>query len=167
MGALALTGCSDSGPALAFGTEATVDGDRTGSVGVTVLRVEKGSHADLSGLKDASQYHGKTPYYLHYKLTKTAEGNDDDEASHFKVAKDGKKLTELLVLTSMEPTGDPDSPLVTRSFDRCTDASHTKWKKAAEGQSVEGCAVFLAPDGAGESSTVTWTRRSETLATWQ
>ncbi len=167
VGILALAGCSSSGQSLKFGGTATVAGDRSGTVGVTVVRVEKGSNADLSGLKDASKYSGKTPYYLHYKLTKTAEGNDNDESSHFEVSKGGKRLTELLVLTSFDPTGDPSNPLVTRRFDRCQSASHTAYKEASEGQSVEGCAVFLATKETMDPSTVKWTRRSEALATWE
>ncbi|MEV4504651.1 hypothetical protein [Streptomyces klenkii] len=150
-----------------FGEMATVKGDRAGTVGVTVVQVEKGSNADLSGLKDASKYADKTPYYVHFKLTKTAEGNDDDTTSHFEVYDGGKQLAELLVLPAMDLTGDPSSPLATRRFERCKDASDTAYKAAAEGQSVDGCAVFLADKGTGTPSTVKWTRRSDTLATWK
>ncbi|WP_190019957.1 hypothetical protein [Streptomyces hiroshimensis] len=134
---------------------------------MTVVRVEEGSSADLSGLKDASKYKGKTPYYVHFKLTKTAEGNDDDETSHFEVSKDGQPLSELIVFSSFDATGDPSNPLVTRRFDRCEGVSHTTYKEAAEGQSAEGCAIFLADDKTGEPSSVAWTRRSKTLATWK
>ncbi|MEV4925027.1 hypothetical protein [Streptomyces roseoverticillatus] len=146
---------------------ATVKGERAGTVGVTVVQVEKGSNADLSGLKDASEYADKTPYYVHFKLTKTAEGNDDDTSSHFEVYDGGKQLTELMVLTTLDPTGDPSKPLVTRRFERCKDASDTTYKTATAGQSVDGCTVFLADKGTGAPSTVKWTRRSDTLATWK
>ncbi|MFD7233726.1 hypothetical protein ACFWAT_00260 [Streptomyces syringium] len=136
-----------------FGDRATVEGDRSGSVGVTVVRVEEGSNADLSGLENPSKYEGKTPFYVRFKLTKTAEGNDNDESSHFEVSKDGKRLTELMVFTSFDATGDPSNPLVTRAFERCESADHTKYKEAAERQSVEGCAIFLATEGAGAPST--------------
>ncbi|MEV4742576.1 hypothetical protein [Streptomyces sp. NPDC049555] len=167
VGILALAGCADSGQSLEFGEKATVAGDRSGSVGVTVVRVEKGSHADLSLLQDASKYSGKTPYYVRFKLTKTAEGNDNDETSHFEVWSDGKRLTELIVLPSMEATGDPTEPLTTGHFDKCVGADHTTFKEAPTGASVGGCAVFVAPDDAKAPSTVTWTRRSETLAAWK
>ncbi|MEU8550920.1 hypothetical protein AB0C81_28720 [Streptomyces roseoverticillatus] len=148
-----------------FGEMATVKGERAGTVGVTVIQVEKGSNADLSGLKDASKYADKTPYYVHFKLTKTAEGNDDDTSSQFEVYDGQKQLTQLLVLPSLDAIGDPS--LVTRRFERCKDASDTAYKAAAEGQSVDGCAVFLADKETGTPSTVKWTRRSDTLATWK
>ncbi|GHF58677.1 hypothetical protein GCM10010218_44990 [Streptomyces mashuensis] len=167
VGVLALTGCGESGPSLAFGEKATVTGDRSGSVGVTVVRVEKGTHADLSRLEDAAKYAGKTPYYVRFKLTKTAAGNDDDETSHFEVYADGKPLSELIILPSLQPTGDPSEPLTSGRFDKCEGADHTRYKEAAEGQSVDGCTVFVAPDSAAAPSTVKWTRRSKTLATWK
>lgn len=146
---------------------ATVAGDKRGTIGVTVVRVEKGSHGDLSGLEDPSKYADKTPYYVHYKLTKTAEGNGDDVADQFEVYEGGNRLTELIVFTSIESTGDPAKPLETRRFEKCQSASHTVYKEAAVGKSVEGCAVYLAAKGTGDPSTVKWTRRSETLATWE
>ncbi|MFH8789123.1 hypothetical protein [Streptomyces roseoverticillatus] len=165
VGILALTGCSGSGKSLKFGETATVTGDRAGTVGVTVIRIDQGSDADLSALKDASKYTGKTPYYLHFKLTKTAEGNDDDETSRFDVSDGKRQLTELLVLPSLDAIGDPS--VVTRRFERCEGASHTAYKEAAEGQSVNGCAIYLADKETGAPSTVKWTRRADTLATWK
>ncbi|MCD9195285.1 hypothetical protein [Streptomyces albireticuli] len=149
-----------------FGEKATVEGDKSGTVGVTVERVEKGDNADLSGLENPEKYKGKTPFYVRYKLTKTAEGNGNDASSHFEVSKDGKRLTELMVFTSFDTTGDPSNPLVVRAFERCEGAGHTKYEEAAEGQSVEGCAIYLA-EGSGAPSTVTWTRHNKTLATWK
>ncbi|WP_370418098.1 hypothetical protein AB8O64_05270 [Streptomyces sp. QH1-20] len=140
--------------------EATVSGDKTGTIGVTVVRVEKDRNADLSGLEDPSKYSDETPYYLHYKLTKTAEGKSDDESAHFEAPQGGNRLTHLMVFTSFDSTGDPANPLVTRSFDRCKGADHTEWKEVAEGKYVEGCAIFLAAEGTGAPSTLKWTRRS-------
>ncbi|MEU2516534.1 hypothetical protein [Streptomyces syringium] len=107
--------------------------------------MEKGSHADLSGLEDPSKYADKTPYYVHYKLTKTAEGNGNDATDQFEVFAGGKRLTELMAFTSFESTGDPAKPLETRRFEKCQTASHTEYKEAAEGKSVGGCAIYSRP----------------------
>lgn len=45
--------------------------------------------------------------FSQYKLTKIAEGNGDDTASHFEVCEGKHQLTELMIFTSFETTGDP------------------------------------------------------------
>ncbi|UQI45925.1 hypothetical protein M1P56_16960 [Streptomyces sp. HU2014] len=149
-----------------FGEKAIVEGEKSGTVGVTVERVEKGSTADLAGLENPQKYEGKTPFYVRFTLTKTAEGNGNDASSQFEVSQDGKRLTRLMVFPSFDTTGDPSNPLVVRAFERCEGANDAKYKEAAEGQSVEGCAIYLA-EGSGAPSTVSWRPHNKTLATWK
>lgn len=163
---LVVAGCSDSGEQLTFGEKATVSAERGGTLDVTVLRIDEGSNSDLTALENASQYTGDTPYYVHYEIAKT-EGSHDTLWESFVVSAGGERLTELNVMAAVD-FSDPFRPTV-KEFDRCTAADMTEFEKAAKGQSVEGCAIFLADKGIGAPTTVQWALddADKPLATWR
>ncbi|MCC3776803.1 hypothetical protein [Streptomyces sp. UNOB3_S3] len=166
-----LAGCSgsssDEGKELRFGETASLTGYKDAKLDVTVDRLEQGGSADLSVLKDASKYAGKTPYYLRYKLTKTEAGKSGGASTYFSVTDANKKrLSKLTIIGALDTTGDPKNPLKYRGFDKCESLSTSDFEKAAPGQSVTGCAVYVADAGAGVP-TVTWEQGTKTLATWK
>ncbi|MGW6860078.1 hypothetical protein [Streptomyces xanthophaeus] len=65
---------------------------------VSVERVVAGTSDDLSVLKDAAQYQGRTPYYVHYRVTKTDA--DDVSGPSFDVTADGDLLTRLNIMSA-------------------------------------------------------------------
>ncbi|MEU1782966.1 hypothetical protein ABZ545_26305 [Streptomyces abikoensis] len=166
------SGCSgsssDEGKELRFGETASLPGYKDTKLDVTVERLEQGSSSDLSVLKDASKYAGRTPYYLRYKLTKTEAGTSGGASTYFSVADGNKKrLTKLTILGALDTTGDPKNPLKYRGFEKCESSSPSDFDKAAPGQSVTGCAVYVADAGAGAPTGVTWEQGTKTLATWK
>ncbi|MFF4225848.1 hypothetical protein ACX9I7_06720 [Streptomyces sp. L500] len=162
---------SDEGKELRFGETASLPGYKDAKVDVTVERLEQGGSADLSVLKDASKYAGRTPYYLRYKLTKPTgaeAGKSGGASTYFSVADANKKrLTKLTILGALDTTGDPKNPLKYRGFEKCESLSTSDFEKAAPGQSVTGCAVYVADAGAGAPTGVTWEQGTKTLATWK
>ncbi|MFE1952008.1 MULTISPECIES: hypothetical protein [Streptomyces] len=146
--ALALTGCSDT-EELSYGDKATKD-----NLEVSVVRVETGSNGDLSVLKDASEYQGRTPYYVHYKVTKSESGDVDGPS--FDVTADGDLLTRLDIMAAFpEPVVGDDGQLSYEEapkFDKCLDEHDSaKFAKAPAGESYEGCSVYLSEAGSDAS----------------
>lgn len=145
---LALAGCSGSGTEeLSYGDKATKD-----NLEVSVLRVDTGSENDLSVLKDAAEYQGRTPYYVHYRVTKTESGDVDGPS--FDVTADGDLLTRLNIMSAFpEPVVGEDGQLSYEEapkFDKCLDEHDSaKFEKAPAGESYEGCSVYLSDKGAG------------------
>ncbi|MDT0450763.1 hypothetical protein [Streptomyces hesseae] len=167
-----LAGCSgsssDEGKEVRFGETASVTGYKDAKVDVTVERLEQGGSTDLSVLKDASKYAGRTPYYLRYKLTKTEAGQSGGASTYFSVTDGNKKrLTKLTILGALDTTDDPNNPLKYRGFEKCESLNTSAYEKAAPGQSVTGCAVYVADAGAEAPTSVTWEQGSKTLATWK
>ncbi|WNF28756.1 hypothetical protein RI138_19035 [Streptomyces sp. C11-1] len=166
--AAALTACSGSGQELGYGEEATGDG-----VDVTVVRVEAGSAGDLTSLKDAAKYDGRTPYYLHYRVTKTKDG--DVKGPSFDVANDKNRLTRLSILPSFPtPTVGDDGELSyspAPKFEKCTDdQSSSDFNKAPQGETYEACSIYLSAEGdTSAPSEVTWVEgaKNETVAVWK
>ncbi|WP_144592417.1 hypothetical protein [Amycolatopsis rhizosphaerae] len=162
---IAVTGCGTSGRQLKFGEQATVTAVRGGTIGVTVVGIEAGGNSDLSELSNPSKYAGETPYYLHYRLTKT----DLVESTTDFVVTDGKnELTHLTVMGSLDATADPDHPLSYHQFSKCVQADSAEFRKLAKGGSVEGCSIYLPEHGAGAPTAVEWGARDgkEPEATW-
>ncbi|MFI5530003.1 hypothetical protein ACIA8O_15815 [Kitasatospora sp. NPDC051853] len=170
--ALLLSGCSDT-KELAYGSTAKKD-----NIEVVVEKVVAGSTADLSVLKDASKYEGRTPYYLHYRVTKTDGG--DVTGPSFDVTADGDLLTRLSIMAAFpEPVVGADGKLSykeTPKFDKCLDPhDSTKFKAAAAGESYQACAVYLSATGSTAApSKVEWVkggllRRKDdkAFATWK
>ncbi|MGA5873814.1 hypothetical protein [Streptomyces cinereoruber] len=168
--AVLLTACSESAQELGYGEKATGK-----DIDVTVLRVEAGSSGDLAALEDASRYAGRTPYYLHYRVTKNKDGAV--KGPSFDVG-DGKKRLTLLNILPAFPTptvgqdGDftyADAP----KFDKCTDDdSFEKFEKAAKGASYEACSIYLTDEGDGAApSEVKWVegdrREEKDIAVWK
>ncbi|MFI8369978.1 hypothetical protein [Streptomyces sp. NPDC085466] len=142
--AIALTGCSDT-QELSYGAAAKKD-----NLEVSVLRVVAGDSGDLSVLKDAAQYQGRTPYYVHYRVTKTDTG--EVSGPSFDVTADGALLTRLNIMSPFpEPIVGPDGKLVYKEppkFDKCLDEhDFGAFKQAAAGESYEACAVYLGASG--------------------
>ncbi|WP_433544359.1 hypothetical protein ACQPZG_04055 (plasmid) [Streptomyces sp. CA-294286] len=149
----ASTGCSskDETQRLAMGEPATVPAKGDGTVTFTVRRIEKGNASDLKALDKTEQYVGKTPYYVRFAYTKT-EADGDYEAWRLSLLAGETSLTGLSVLPSFD-FQDPMKPK-TRRFDRCLPADSETYRKAGKGDTVEGCAVYLAEEGTGEASRV-------------
>ncbi|MER6997682.1 hypothetical protein [Streptomyces sp. NPDC000410] len=145
---LAVSGCSgsDSGAELKYGESANVTTEKAGSYDVAVLRVEQGKNSDLDVFKDTSRYAGKTPYYVHYRITKT-EDRQKVPAPYFGAYAGDKQLTALNVMPSFD-FSDPLAPVV-QEFDKCTGFDSADFKKAAKGQSFKGCDIYLAESGTG------------------
>ncbi|MGW4646893.1 hypothetical protein [Kitasatospora sp. NPDC004289] len=154
--ALLLTSCSDT-QELSYGSGAKKD-----NIEVSVERVVAGTTADLSVLKDASKYQGRTPYYLHYKVTKTAAG--DVTGPSFDVTADGDLLTRLSIMAAFpEPVVGADGKLSYKEapkFDKCLDSHDSaKFKAAGAGESYEGCMVYLSATGSTAApSKVEWVK---------
>ncbi|MFD7322545.1 hypothetical protein ACFV9D_15870 [Streptomyces sp. NPDC059875] len=163
LGALALGGCSST-PEAEVGKTLDVEVAKGYSADVTVLAVEAGSAQDLSELKDASKYAGRTPYYLRYRYTKTQEGAAD-WSGEFAVSGEDGHLTRLSVLPSLDATGDADDPFDVRTFDKCR--SVTGFDELPKGGSAEGCQIYLSDTGGGAPEKVEWVDGDETLATWK
>ncbi|MGW6862203.1 hypothetical protein [Streptomyces xanthophaeus] len=144
---LVLTGCSDT-KELSYGAKAKKD-----NLEVSVERVVAGTSDDLSVLKDAAQYQGRTPYYVHYRVTKTDAG--DVNGPSFDVTADGDLLTRLNIMSSFpQPIVGADGKLSYKDapkFDKCLDEHDSrKFEQAPAGESYEACSVYLA---ASSSST--------------
>ncbi|MFF7635235.1 hypothetical protein ACFZB9_19075 [Kitasatospora sp. NPDC008050] len=159
-----LTGCSKSGAGdsartLAIGGTATVkanaDNKQQVAVSVTVTGIEAGTSADLRELENSSQYSGKTPYYLRYRIAATQSG-DSDVLEDFVAYAGAEQLTQLDVMPSLDVTGDPNNPLTSHGFSKCEPADTAKLKNAAAGQSLDGCVIYLADGGVGAPTKVQW-----------
>ncbi|MFB7937975.1 hypothetical protein [Streptomyces sp. NPDC056049] len=142
--AIALTGCSGTRE-LSYGATAKKD-----NLEVSVLRVVAGDSGDLSVLKDAAEYQGRTPYYVHYRVTKTDAGEVNGPS--FDVTADGALLTRLNIMSPFpEPIVGPDGKLGYKEppkFDKCLDEHRSAdFERAAAGESYEACAVYLAVSG--------------------
>ncbi|GHF04504.1 hypothetical protein [Streptomyces morookaense] len=162
---ITLAGCSGSSEKhAAFGEAVTVDSYDKGPLSVAVERIDRGSSSDLNVLKDSAKYAGKTPYYLYYKLTRTESGKGSS-GTNFVVSDGDKELTHLTIMGSFDPTGDWRDPLRYRGFDKCEGADG--FEKTGPGQSVEGCAVYVADAGTGAPKTVKWVTRRDAQATWE
>ncbi|MFJ8044041.1 hypothetical protein ACIRBX_26415 [Kitasatospora sp. NPDC096147] len=170
--ALVLAGCSDT-QELSYGSSAKKD-----NIEVSVERVVAGTTADLSVLKDAAKYQGRTPYYLHFRVTKTADG--DVTGPSFDVTADGDLLTRLSIMPSFpEPVVGADGKLSykeSQKFDKCLDGHDSaKFKSAAAGESYQACVVYLSATGSTKApEKVEWVkggllRRSddEAFAVWK
>ncbi|WP_455352093.1 hypothetical protein [Streptomyces sp. SYSU K217416] len=155
--ALALTGCSDDTQELSFGAKAKKD-----NLEVSVLRVDAGTSGDLSVLQDAAQYQGRTPYYVHYRVTKTEAG--DVNGPSFDVTADGDLLTRLDIMSAFpEPVVGEDGQLSYKDapkFDKCLDEHDSStFEKAAAGESYEACSVYLSESGSSaEPEKVEWVK---------
>lgn len=170
--ALVLTGCSDT-KELSYGAKAKKD-----NLEVSVERVVAGTADDLSVLKDAAQYQGRTPYYVHYRVTKTDAG--DVSGPSFDVTADGDLLTRLNIMSSFpQPVVGADGKLSYKDapkFDKCLDRHDSgTFKQAPAGESYEACSVYLSASGSGAApEKVEWVkggllRRSddEAFAVWK
>ncbi|MFD3656539.1 hypothetical protein [Streptomyces sp. NPDC058620] len=163
-----LTACSGSGQELGYGEKATGD-----DIDVTVLRVDAGSTEDLAALEDAARFAGRTPYYLHYRVTKTKDGSV--KGPDFDVAGDEGQLTPLNIMPGFpSPTIGEDGELSQSEapkFDKCTDDhSYADFNKAATGETYEACSIYLADQGdSAAPSDVTWVKgsKSEVVAVWK
>ncbi|MFD5648990.1 hypothetical protein [Streptomyces sp. NPDC127039] len=155
--ALALTGCSGDTQELSFGDKAEKD-----NLEVSVVRVDAGTSGDLSVLEDAAKYQGRTPYYVHYRVTKTEAGDVDGPS--FDVTADGDLLTRLNIMSAFpKPVVGEDGQLSYEEapkFDKCLDEHDSgKFEKAAAGESYEACAVYLSESGSGaEPEKVEWVK---------
>lgn len=167
--ATVITACSGFGQELGYGEKATGD-----EIDVTVLRVEAGGAEDLSTLEDAARYAGRTPYYLHYRVTKTKDGSV--KGPDFDVAAgDEGRLTLLNIMPGFpSPTIDENGELSQSEapkFDKCTDDhSYAEFNKAATGESYEACSIYLTDRGdTAAPSDVTWVEGSqrEQVAVWK
>lgn len=164
---VAVSGCGDdSGEELSYGQSATVELKAGGDLEVTVKQLEKGSNADLETLEDSSSYAGKTPHYLRYTLTKTAD-SETDGSTEFVVSAGDSRLTRLNVMPSFDFSGDPKDPMAVTKFDKCDSLSGTDLKKAPTGQPVEGCAIYLADADVQDEPTVKWMPDSKPEVTWK
>ncbi|MER6677334.1 hypothetical protein [Streptomyces sp. NPDC000983] len=170
--ALALAGCSGT-EELSYGEPAKKD-----NLEVAVLRVEAGTPADLSALEDAAQYADRTPYYVHYRVTKTEAG--EVTGPSFDVMSDGGLLTRLNIMSGFpEPTVDADGQLTYQeppTFDKCLDEHDSaEFKAAPAGESYEGCSVYLSQPGSTEQpEKVEWVKSGmvrssddEAFAVWK
>ncbi|MFE2296229.1 hypothetical protein [Streptomyces sp. NPDC059452] len=163
-----LTACSGPGQELGYGEKATGD-----DIDVTVLRVEAGSTEDLAVLEDASEYAGRTPHYLHYRVTKTKDGSV--KGPDFDLTGDGKNLTLLSIMPGFgTPVVSEDGDVSyseAPKFDKCTDDnSYVEFNKAPAGESYESCSIYLTAEGdSAAPSEVTWVegRQREPLAVWK
>jgi hypothetical protein len=167
---LTVAGCGGGGEQLEFGGTATVDAEGGGKIQMTVLGIDEGATSDLDGLQDSSRYAGKTPYYLRYAYAKTADGKTAPEGEIAVFAGD-RQLTKLSILPSFDfDQNDPLAPPTVRRFDKCRGVESEALKKAATGQRVEGCGIYLADSGMGEPTKVELTSGSitdaETFVTW-
>ncbi|MFF5454508.1 hypothetical protein ACFY40_25215 [Streptomyces sp. NPDC012950] len=166
--AVLLTGCSGSAQELGYGEKATGE-----DIDVTVLRVEAGSSGDLAVLEDASRYAGRTPYYLHYRVTKNKEGSV--KGPDFDVEGGKGRLTLLNIMPGFpSPTVGPDGRLSyseAPKFDKCADTrTSAEFAKAAKGESYEACSIYLTDEGDGAApSGVKWVEgdRREEVAVWK
>lgn len=155
--ALALTGCSDDIQELSFGDKAKKD-----NLEVSVVRVDAGTSGDLSMLEDAAQYQGRTPYYVHYRVTKTEAG--DVNGPSFDVTADGDLLTRLNIRSAFpNPVVGEDGQLSYEEapkFDKCLDEhDSSKFEKAAAGETYEACAVYLSESGSSmEPEKIEWVK---------
>ncbi|ARF71746.1 hypothetical protein B7C62_05370 [Kitasatospora albolonga] len=164
-----LTACSGSGQELGYGEKATGD-----DIDVTVLRVEAGSTKDLAVLKDASEYAGRTPYYLHYRVTKTKDGSV--KGPDFAVTGDGRNLTRLSIMPGFgTPVVGKDGGLSyskAPKFDKCTaDDSSSDFNEKAAGESYTSCSIYLTAEGDSAAPTeVAWLgddRKEDPVAVWK
>ncbi|MFD6229381.1 hypothetical protein ACFWFZ_21285 [Streptomyces sp. NPDC060232] len=140
----ALTGCSGA-QELSYGAKAKKD-----NLEVSVLRVVAGTSGDLSVLKEAAKYQGRTPYYVHYRVTKTDAG--DVNGPSFEVTADGALLTQLNIMSAFpEPIVGTDGKLSYKDapkFDKCLDEHNfSEFKQAAADESYEACTVYLSASG--------------------
>ncbi|WP_097866417.1 hypothetical protein [Streptomyces sp. rh34] len=155
--ALALTGCSADTEELSYGDNAKKD-----NLEVSVVRVDAGTSGDLSMLEDAAQYQGRTPYYVHYRVTKTEAG--DVKGPSFDVMADGDRLTRLNIMSAFpKPVVGEDGQLnyeEAPKFDKCLDEhDSSKFEKAAAGESYEACSVYLSESGSSaEPERVEWVK---------
>ncbi|MGA4979861.1 hypothetical protein [Streptomyces cinereoruber] len=170
--AFALTGCSGV-QELPYGAKAKKD-----NLEVSVLRVVAGTSGDLSVLKEAAKYQGRTPYYVHYRVTKTDAG--DVNGPSFDVTADGALLTQLNIMSAFpEPIVGTDGKLSYKDapkFDKCLDEHNfSEFKQAAAGESYEACTVYLSALGSNAApEKVEWVkgdllRRSDdqSFAVWK
>ncbi|GAB2738421.1 hypothetical protein [Kitasatospora kifunensis] len=165
--ALAVAGCSsDSGKQLKYGEMYNVSGKSGGAYGVTVTGVDKGANADLSVFSHPSDYAGDTPYYVRYTLTKADDGAVQPDVS-LDVSDGDNRLTLLSLLPSLD-FSDPLHPKAEK-FDKCDSSSYVDFDKAAKGQTVSECEIFLAHQGTGDPKSVAMTQgKSDTaVATWK
>ncbi|MCX4444877.1 hypothetical protein ACIOEZ_07050 [Streptomyces sp. NPDC087866] len=155
--ALALSGCSNDTQELSYGDTAKKD-----NLEVSVVRVDTGAPGDLSVLKDASKYQGRTPHYVHYRVTKTEGGSVNGPS--FDLTADGELLTRLDIMSAFpEPVVGEDGQLTYEDapkFDKCLDEHvASKFEKAGAGESYEACSVYLSDAGSSaEPEKVEWVK---------
>jgi hypothetical protein len=165
--ALSLAACS-SGQELSYGEAAEGEG-----LEVTVLRVERGNAADLAMLQDADEYTDRTPFYVHYRVTKTTD--DTVEGIDLDTRGDEGRLTLLNIMPSFpSPTVDENGDISygrVAKFDKCTDDHDSgKFGKAPKGETYEACDIYLTDAGDdGAPTRVEWVELGEAdpIAVWE
>ncbi|GAA4036569.1 hypothetical protein GCM10022247_72970 [Allokutzneria multivorans] len=154
---------SPAGTALKYGQEAVVEnslGSKVYTVGVTPLKVEKGSFQELAaaGLKiEEKTSSGKVPHYLTYKLVNRMEGALESgmpTPSRFAVAdKANKPGGKLLVIA-----------IGGLKLDSCPNGGPPRgW---AAGQEHTTCEIHLLPEGAEPGSVLYRLELGRAPITW-
>ncbi|MGA5195848.1 hypothetical protein [Streptomyces exfoliatus] len=168
LAAVVLTACS-SEQELSYGGKAT-----GGDLEVTVLKVEQGSADDLSILQNPERYAGRTPYYVHYRVTKTADGAA--KWPDLDVVGDDGRLTYLSIGPGFPtPTVDADGDVTMETapeFTACTadDTDQEVFDSAPKGQSYASCGVYLTDEGEKGPTQVEWlpeSRKGHPIAVWK
>ncbi|WP_030205784.1 hypothetical protein [Streptomyces bikiniensis] len=163
-----LTACS-SGQELSYGGKATGE-----DLEVTVLRVEQGGADDLSVLRNPERYAGRTPYYVHYRVTKTTDGAA--EWPDLDVSGDEGRLTHLSIRPGFPtPTVDANGDVTmvpAPEFTACVpdDTDGKDFDAAPKGRSYPSCGVYLTDEGGTGPTRVEWlpgSGKGDPIAVWK
>ncbi|MFF4172576.1 hypothetical protein [Streptomyces sp. NPDC001744] len=168
LSAAVLTACS-SGQELPYGGKATGE-----NLEVTVLKVEQGGADDLSVLQNPGEYAGRTPYYVHYRVTKTADGAA--EWPDLDVRSDKRRLTSLSIRPGFPtPTVGADGKVTMKvppEFKPCgADDTDTKdFDSAPKGKTYTSCTIYLTDEDGKGPTHVEWvpdSRKGDPIAVWK
>ncbi|MFD9034445.1 hypothetical protein ACFVZW_25400 [Streptomyces sp. NPDC059567] len=168
LAAIVLTSCA-SEQELPYGGKATSE-----DLEVTVLRVEQGSADDLSELQNPDRYASRTPYYVHYRVTKAADGAA--KWPDLDVVGDEGRLTYLSIGPGFpSSTIDADGNVTMEAapeFKACTvdDTDKKDFDSAPKGESYESCGVYLTDEGGTGPTQVEWlpdSGKGHPIAVWK
>ncbi|MFB8003910.1 hypothetical protein [Nocardia sp. NPDC056000] len=175
--AFVLSGCSeDATQQLRFGESLTVS-RINGTVGIAVLRIDRGSASDLEGLTSAftnpladplakSPAIDGTPYYVRYRLTRTSAGAD---VGTYFVVNAGRKSVGQMTISPAPFSGLTGFAEKSGVEKLCAGVGQDEFRALSQGQSLEGCTPFLVPSSFGpEAPTrVQWVPyKGNVVATW-
>lgn len=170
-----LSGCAeDVVQRLAFGESVTVS-RIDGTVGIAVLRIEKGEGSDLDGLtgtlvpladRTTTSMTGLTPYYVRFRITRTSA--ETNTGTKFSVLAGRKPLSQLTITDDPLAVFNQLPTQVSQAEVKCRAASSHEFGALGTGQSIEGCTPFLGKTGDAAPTTVQWVPyRDKVIASWE